>query len=300
MRAENRSPHTVEARGYALAKLQGFLRSRGELPLPCDVTRDDVRAFMEWMLEPGKSAKTAKDRFGDIGRWFRWLVDEGEMDADAFPMTGMKAPDVPESNPPVLAAEVIRRMLAVCSGRDFTSRRDAALIRFAADTGARRGEMALMTTSHHDLDLDGQAARLVGKGKKVRVVSLGDKVVRDLDRYLRVRETHPHARDAIPVVLMRDEEAPGLWIGIRGPMTGSGIYQTLRARAREAGIEERVFAHAFRSTAADMLLDDGASDDAVMTLMGWESHTMLRRYTRRRRLERARAEHRRHSPGDRI
>jgi integrase/recombinase XerC len=300
MRAEHLSPHTIEARGYALAKLQGFLRGRGELPNPCEVPREDIQDFMAWMGEAGKSAKTARDRFGDLRRWFRWLEEEGELDHVPNPMAGMKAPHVPEADPPVLTVDVIRRMLDTCTGRDFASRRDTALIRFAADTGARRGEMALQTISQHDLDLDAQAARLVGKGRKIRVVSIGDKLVRDLDRYLRARDAHPHARDRLPVALLRNEEAPALWLGVRGPMTGSGIYQTLRARAQQAGIEERVFAHAFRSTAADMLLDDGASDDAVMTLMGWDSLTMLRRYTRRRRAERARAEHRRHSPGDRI
>jgi len=288
MRAERRSPHTIEARGYALAKLQGFLRTRGELPGPREVTREDIRDFIAWMLMPGRSAKTARDRYGDLRRWFRWLVEEGELDAGAFPMAGMRPPDVPIAGPPPLAAEVIRRMLDVCAGRDFAGRRDTALIRFAADTGARRGEIALMTASVHDLDLDARSARLVGSGGRARRVSLGDELVRDLDRYLRAREAHPHAGDRVPVALV-GEEAPALWIGIRGPMTGSGIHQTLRARAREAGVEERVFAHALRATAADALLVGGASDEAVMSAMGWESPAMLRRHARRRELARARA-----------
>lgn len=158
-----------------------------------------------------------------------------------------------------------------------------------------------MTLSPKDFDLDAQAARLAGKGGKARVVAFGSKAARDLDRYLRARAVHPHAATLVPVRLGgRDERAPALWVGKRGPMTGSGVYQVVRGRAKQAGLEERVFAHIFRATFADMWLSADGTEGDLMALAGWESMTMLRRYTRKRRADRARDAHRGLSPGDRI
>jgi integrase len=98
----------------------------------------------------------------------------------------------------------------------------------------------------------------------------------------------------------KDETAPAFWVGKRGAMTGSGVYQVVRARAVEAGLEERVFAHLFRSTFADMWLEASGNEGDLMALAGWDSMTMLRRYTAKRRAERAINAHRERSPGDRI
>jgi site-specific recombinase XerD len=298
MRAEGRSANTLATYGYALEGLRRHLSPAGRNPVA--ITRDQVRAYIEHTLAVGAPG-TAHNRFRAIRRWFNWLVDEGEMMAVDHPMTGMRPPALPESVPEVLPVEGLARLLESCAGRDFTSRRDAALIRFLVDTGARRGEVAAMTMSPRDLDLNGQAARLVGKGRRERVVSFGAKAARDLDRYLRSRASQLHAGKLVPVALGRPgETAPALWLGKKGPMTGSGIYQVVRARAARAGLEQRVFAHLFRSTFADMWLDADGQEGDLMALAGWESLTMLRRYTAKRRAERARQAHKRLSPGDRI
>lgn len=298
MRAEGRATKTLETYGYAVESLRRFLSPAARQPAA--VTRAQIRAFMEHQATTARPG-TAHNRFRALRRWFRWLVDEREMEPAEYPMTGMQPPSLPESVPEVLEADALVKLLDSCAGRDFRSRRDAALIRFLVDTGARRSEVAAMTLSPRDLDLDGHGARLVGKGRKERIVSFGVKTARDLDRYLRSRAGQLHATTLAPVALGRGEErAPALWVGKKGPMTGSGVYQVVRARAKAAGLEQRVFAHLFRATFADMWLEADGQEGDLMALAGWESMTMLRRYTAKRRGDRARAAHRRLSPGDRI
>lgn len=300
LRAEGRSDLTLETYGYALAAFQQHLAGQGRLPALHQVTRDQVRGFLAHLGET-RQPGTVHNRFRALRTFFRWMLAEGEMPQDAYPMANVAEPQLPQTVPEVLPQDAVARMLEVCAGRDFAGRRDAALIRFLLDTGARRGEVAGMTMDRRDLDLDAQLARLVGKGSKERVVRFGQKAARDLDRYLRARASHPKAQTRIPVALGRaDETALALWVGKRGAMTGSGVYQVVRDRAREAGLEERVFAHVFRSTFADAWLSADGSETDLMTLAGWESMTMLRRYVRRRQMERARAAHVRLSPGDRV
>jgi integrase len=135
------------------------------------------------------------------------------------------------------------RTLADCSGRDFVSRRDTAIILPFADTGGRLSELAKLTTS--DVDLRGRVACVVGKGRRPRTVPFGARTAHALDRYLRLRRQYATA------------DRPNLWLGERNraPLTVEGIKQMLRRRGENIGV--RVRTHMFRHRFADAWLKAG-------------------------------------------
>src|SRR5262249_19889939 len=153
-------------------------------------------------------------------------------------------------------------------------------------TGMRRGEIAGLTLDA--IDWDREVAVVTGKGKRPRACPFGAKASQALDRYMRERAKHPDARV---------EQA--LWLGVRGPLTDSGIAQVVRRRGVEAGLGP-IHPHQFRHTFAHQFRMDGGSDSDLQALGGWRSPQMLTRYGRSAAAERAREAHRRHSPGDRI
>jgi integrase/recombinase XerC len=73
----------------------------------------------------------------------------------------MKPPNLPEQPVGVIRAEQLVRLLKTCEGRDFTSRRDAAIILLLVDTGMRRAECVGMTVD--DVDLDQRMVWVLGK-----------------------------------------------------------------------------------------------------------------------------------------
>jgi site-specific recombinase XerD len=267
---------------HSVARLGAFAVHRGR-STPLEVQREDVAEWIRELRSVWKPA-TVNTRYRNVRRFFNWLVEEGELDVS--PVRRVPEPAVDEQPPQVLTEAQLRAILKACEGRDFYARRDTAIIRVLLDCGGRRTGVASMLME--DLDLNAGTAVLDQKGGGRYRVSLGVKAVRDLDRYLRARAQHPQAR------------SPKVWIGWRGDMTGSGIYQIVRARAKEAGIESRVFAHLFRHTFGHLMKAAGLSDEDVMLQGGWRDARSLRRYGKSAAIERAHLAHKRVSPGDRI
>ncbi len=202
LRAENKSERTVQAYAEAVRLLARFCHANG-LPITASaIRRAHLERFVSDQLARWKPA-TAHARYRGLHAFFVWAVAEGELDAS--PMAGMRPPRVPETPVPVLTEDQLRRLLKVCEGRGFLARRDTALIRVFADTGARRAEVAGMRLD--DLHLDDQVLLVVGKGRRPRGLAFGRRTALVLDRYLRVRAGHQYA------------DLPNLWIGRRGPRT---------------------------------------------------------------------------------
>lgn len=250
---------------------------------PEDVTRDDIRGHLARMAET-KAPNTVGIRFRSLQQWFKWLAEEDEIPAN--PMSGVKPPAVPEQPVPVVVMEDLRLLLKACAGKEFADRRDTAILRLFLDAGVRLEEMAGITLD--DLDLRGLQVTVLGKGRRHRVVPFGVKTAQAIDRYIRARARHGKASE------------PGLWLGAKGKgtMTGNGIYQMVKRRAGEVGIE--LHPHQLRHTFAHEWLDNGGNEGDLMAIAGWRSRSMLQRYGSAAAASRARRAHRQNSLGDRL
>jgi site-specific recombinase XerD len=193
---------------------------------------------------------------------------------------------VPEKLTPVLTDEEHTRLFEVCSGRDFLSVRDTAILLLFIDTGLRVSELGGLRKD--DIRLGERKFRVVGKGNRERWVGFGANAGLALARYLKARDKRVGG-DAIDA----------LWLNRWGRhLAVDGIKNMLRRRGTQAGVSGSLHAHRFRHDFSHRWKLAGGSDEGLMTIAGWSSMKMALHYGRAARTERALAEQQRLSLGD--
>lgn len=227
-------------------------------------------------LQARCAAKTVNEAQLALRRFFRFLVAEGELRQD--PTKDMKLVRYRVDPQPTYSEAEVKRLLRACDTRTREGLRNRAMLMVLFDTGVREGElvsMALPDWERRMVQVDGKAG--------IRQVYLGTAALQAVERYVR--------RWCI-------RQGP-LWIGKKGPITGSGVFQAVRKICYRAGIENKGV-HGFRRAAAAQMKRLGMNDSDILEVMGWKDITMLRRYTAAVAGELAQAAHQRFSPGDAL
>jgi site-specific recombinase XerD len=280
LRAERKSPQTLKAYGDGV---RAYLKWAEAAGLEANLSRAQVRGFVDTLLTNGAAASTARSRQLAVRRFSAWLAEEGEIDVDV--LVGMKPPKIDQTVVEPLESAQLKALVKACAGPDMRDKRDEAIIRLMLETGARAGETAAIQMSDVDLT-KGVIVIRRGKGGKGRTVPVGPEIAKAIDRYIRARRTH------------RLAASDDLWLGDRGKKFGyDALHKTLAMRAARAGIEG-FHPHRLRHTAAHRWLAAGGSEGGLMAVAGWTRPDMLMRYTRAQASDRAAEESKRLNLGD--
>ncbi len=286
LRAAGRRPATLTTYTSAIAMFLRWTTDNDLEPLE----RATLRAWSAQMLDAGAEPSTLQIRLGSMQRFAKWLVAEGELDADPF--TGVERPRLDEKVVRALDAEEIRRMLDACKvsasmsdAEKFLCRRDEALARLLFETGLRIGEALALDLG--DIDLrTGLVTVERSKTHRGRVVPIGAQTMSAFDRWRRIRRSAPQ----------RDAEAA--WLSRRGDrLQYQGARSALARRARMSGIEDW-HVHKTRHTFATRWLDSGGTESSLRALGGWQSAAQVQGYSRSTAAARAADEARRLGLGE--
>lgn len=275
LRSENKAQNTRAIYLGAATRLAGYLLDQ-DVDDWGDARQPHLKAYMVWLLEDiGYDPGYVNNQYRAIQAFWKWYAAEEQV---PNPMVGMNPPSVGEKLIPVIEREQMVALVKDAEGgRDFESRRDAAMLRLFASSGARLSEITNLAAA--DIDLAARQARVVGKGNKERWIKFDAKAAQALDRYIRLRGKHR---------AVTQYGVTALWIGVRRHqgMTPSGVRQVIERRAERLGF--KIHPHMFRHTLTHNWLDKGGAEGDLMELNGWTSAQMLRRYGASARSARAR------------
>lgn len=260
------SPATVRA--YS-ADLRDLLAVIGDREL-ADVDLEHLREWLWVATRRGDARSTLARRTAAVRGLFAWARQTERIGADpslrlVAPRRGRPLPKV--ATAPAMAA-VLRDAEVRADGGDALALRDAALVELLYASALRVSE--LCGADVDDIDRDRRTVRVVGKGRKERVVPYGSPAAHALDAYL--------ARGR-PALAARGSGTPALFVGARGARLGARSAYDVVARVVAPAVGQSVGPHTLRHSAATHLLDGGADLRTVQEMLGHASLGTTQIYT---------------------
>jgi integrase/recombinase XerD len=249
---------------------------------PQAVTEADVSAFLVHLREGDDdhrplTATSAARCLVAVRGLHRFLVLEDVTTHD--PAAEVRPPSAPKRLPKAISTDEVERLLEASSVGDTPSAlRDRALLEVLYGCGARISEAVGLDVD--DVDLDVGAVRLLGKGRKERVVPLGSYACEAVRAYL-VRARPGFAAAGTSAQQARGGRGnPALFLNTRGGrLSRQSAWAALRTAAERAQLGGHVSPHTLRHSFATHLLDGGADVRVVQELLGHASVTTTQIYT---------------------
>jgi integrase/recombinase XerC len=273
------SRHTVEAYRRDLRDLSVFLDGYyGSSQWSwTEVDRLAVRAFLSHLTMAALKKRTIARKLSAVRNFFRFLQREGIVAAN--PARHVRAPREGRTLPSYLTQREMSRLFEIAAQKaaepGWRGSRDRALMELLYSAGLRLSEVHSLTLAH--VDLEGRRVKVHGKGRKERIVPIGEHAADALRAYERARAR----RFGAPA------RSDPLFTSDRGPRLSRRQIQRIATRyialvAEESGLSTHSVRHSF----ATHLLDEGADLMAIKELLGHASlsTTQMYAHTSRERL----------------
>ena len=260
------SPHTITAYAADLSRFCGELTRRMR---PLDrVDRVYLREYIGGLYDDGRSASTVARHVASLKSFFRFLVRRGILRSN--PAATLAQPKKARKLPAVLEETAVARMLDSVDPSTPSGSRDRAILEVLYGGGLRLQELLALRLG--DIVRHDGTIKVLGKGRKQRIVPVGRSAMKALDIYVGQRP------DLAAVSRGQAGDVVFLTDGGR-PLYARYVQRLVRARIREVSEIARQSPHVLRHSVATHLLNRGADLRAVKELLGHASLSTTQVYT---------------------
>jgi len=262
---KNASPLTIRNYSAALAKYicwreDAFESWRKE-------TREEFRAYLFDLMKQGMKRSTIRLRFAALRSFYKYLVLRRGLEKS--PVAEIQMPKLERNLPVVLSIKQMEELLemplkseAPTKGPSWLKFRDVAILELFYSSGLRISELLAIDVKH--VDFVDQVVKVIGKGRKERMVPIGGTAIRAIQKY-------------------RQEAAVtngALFRSVRGTrITQQAVDLMLKKYLKMSGIHFGVSPHKLRHSFATHMLDAGADLRSVQELLGHASLSTTQIYT---------------------
>lgn len=258
------SNNSIEAYLDDLSKLLTFLHNEG-LDVK-SVSLDNLQQFIAQLYDLGISAKSIARVISGVKSFFGFLVIDGYINSD--PTELLETPKIGVKLPTVLTLEEIDALEKVIDVSTREGQRNRAIIEVLYSCGLRISE--LISLKFSDMFLSEGFIRVEGKGSKQRLVPISSSAIKEINFYLKDRDTYSIQKGAENIVFLSK----------RGqPISRIMVFHFIKEYAEAAGIKKNISPHTFRHSFATHLLEGGANIRAIQQMLGHEKITTTEIYT---------------------
>jgi integrase/recombinase XerC len=261
LRAERHaSPHTLRAYLADLRQLFAFAAAA----TPAAIAPDTIRHWLRTLDGRAERVSIAR-KLAAVRGFFRFLADTGQLAAD--PTLDLTTPKTRRRLPTHLGLDEVDRLLAVPRADTLLGLRDRAILEVLYSSGLRVSELAGLDWER--VDTEAGSVRVLGKGRKERVVPVGRPALAALAAYRAAEAAAGQPAATGPVF----RNARG------GRLTTRSIARLMERYVLLSGTTAKATPHALRHTFATHLLGGGADLRAIQELLGHASLSTTQRYT---------------------
>ncbi|MCF7870857.1 MAG: tyrosine recombinase XerC [Candidatus Omnitrophica bacterium] len=256
---KNYSIHTCKNYRQDLGDFGRFLKSNQEMDIK-DIDYFILRKFLSLLNKRKLNKRTISRKISTLKSFFKFLLREGVLTDN--PAISLIYPRLEKPLPKFLTESQVRKVLELPDKNKLLGLRDKAILEFLYSTGARVSEM--VSLKRDELDLIGGVVKVSGKGKKERLLPLGEPAVESIRQYLLNRKDSQRA-----LFLNKNHK----------PLSDRGVRFIISKYIKNASLSLDVSPHVFRHSFATHLINHGADLRSVQELLGHSSISTTQIYT---------------------
>ena len=219
------------------------------------VDYDDLRAWMIFLLESGKSRRTVNRKMSAMQSFFKFLVNIEELASN--PLQGHKVLKAEKKVQIPFSKEELELLNRDADFSSFTSSRNEVIIDLLYTTGMRRAE--LISLCLKDLDWEQRQLKVLGKGSRYRILPIIEATAVKIKKYLEYRKEIPTEAEELLITEKGNKCYPNL------------VYRVINSYLSNVTSKLKKSPHMMRHSFATHLLDEGADLNTVKELLGHSS-----------------------------
>ncbi len=229
-------------------------------------SEDDLRCFLGWRYEQGYHPRSTARQISSLRAFYRYLLQSEQISADIT--ANIEMPRQGRVLPKTLSEDDVDSLLSSPDTNTAIGLRDRAMLEILYACGLRISE--LVNLNMDSINLRQGVIRIIGKGRKERLVPMGQSAIEWLEQYVK------QARGD----LLYQHESRTLFPGRHGrPMTRQTFWHRIKHYNTVAGINTEVSPHVLRHAFATHLLNNGADLRVVQLLLGHSDLSTTQIYT---------------------
>lgn len=254
------SPHTLRAYRRDIEQYIGYFVEN-----KLEVNRDNIRDYVSFIFYRTKKRATVQRKIYAMKSFYGYMVTQGKLEKNPFDV--ISTPKSEKKLPEILTESEMLSFLERLPEENFIELRDKAIFEFLYATGLRISELSNLKAT--DIDFNEGLVRVMGKGKKERIVPFNEHSGQLLQRYME------QAR------LNFQRPLDDVFLGARGKRISERVIRRILHDVYQRLMEtnKNVYPHLFRHSFATHLLQRGANLRVIQELLGHSSLSTTEKYT---------------------